>query len=151
MQLEAQVKAERNHPSLLIWSLENEVTFINSRTGLSATVEPQISRVAQAVMALDPTRPVMVDGGNCLIDKSLPVNGVHYAETAWRDYPDEAYTLANAYAAHLRVTGPWGKQPWELVKDRPIFMGEAFSCGATIPPPIRSSAARPASPGADRR
>ncbi|MGA2499184.1 MAG: glycoside hydrolase family 2 TIM barrel-domain containing protein [Tepidisphaeraceae bacterium] len=126
-QLRAQVKSERNHPSLLIWSIENEVTFINSRNlGLSDRVEPQITRVAQAVMAMDPTRPVMVDGGNCLMDKSLPVNGVHYIESAWRDYPDEAYTLNNAYASHLRATGPWGKQPWELVKDRPIFMGEAF-------------------------
>ena len=36
-QLKAWVKEERNHPSILIWSIENEVTFINSRNlGLHA-------------------------------------------------------------------------------------------------------------------
>jgi hypothetical protein len=126
-QLEAWVKEERNHPSILIWSIENEITFINSRNlGLSATVEPQITRAARAVMALDPTRPVMVDGGNCLVDESLPVNGVHYQEGFWRDYPDEAYTLAKAYIAHKQPVIGWGKVPWRLVPDRPIFMGESY-------------------------
>ncbi|MCX7935499.1 MAG: hypothetical protein N3A66_09620, partial [Planctomycetota bacterium] len=94
-QLKAWVRAERNHPSILIWSLENEITFINSRNlGQAQKVEPEIAKAAKAVMALDPTRPVMVDGGNCLLDESLPVNGVHYPEVHWREYPDEAYTLA---------------------------------------------------------
>jgi beta-galactosidase len=128
VQLEAQVKAERNHPSIFIWSIENEITFINSRNlGMSAWVEPEIARGARAVMSLDPTRPAMTDGGNCLTDNSLPVNGVHYMESAWRDYPDEAYTLARAYAAHEKPMLPvWGKSPWQLLPDRPIFMGESY-------------------------
>ena len=126
-QLTAEVKELRNHPSILIWSIENEITFINSRNlGLSKTVEPQITRAARTVMALDPTRPVMVDGGHCLLDESLPVNGVHYQESFWRDYPDEAYTLAKAYHAHEKPLVAWGVVPWRLVPDRPIFMGEAF-------------------------
>ena len=128
VQLKAQVREERNHPSILIWSMENEITFINSRNlGLSKGVEPQIARAATEVMATDPTRPVMVDGGNCLMDNSLPVNGVHYMESYWRDYPDEAYTLAKAYVAHEQAILPtWGKNPWQLVPDRPIFMGESY-------------------------
>ena len=63
-------------------------------------------------MAIDPTRPVMVDGGNCLLDESLPVNGVHYQESFWRDYPDEAYTLAKAYLAHEKPLVAWGIVPW---------------------------------------
>ena len=127
-QLKSWVKAYRNHPSVFIWSIENEVTFINSRNlGLSQYVEPEIARAARAVMALDPTRPAMADGGNCLMDKSLPVNGVHYTESYWRDYPDEAYTLAKAYAAHEKALLPtWGKCPWQLMPDRPAFMGESY-------------------------
>ncbi len=126
-QLKAWVKEERNHPSILIWSIENEITFINSRNlGLHKTVEPQIARAARAVMALDPTRPAMVDGGHCLVDESLPVNGVHYQEGFWRDYPDEAYTLAKAYVAHEKPVISWGKVLWRLVPDRPIFMGESY-------------------------
>ncbi len=133
-QMEGWVREERNHPSILIWSLENEITFINSRNlGLSEKVEPEIARGGRAVMALDPTRPVMVDGGNCLRDNSLPVNGVHYMEAPWRDYPEEAYTLAKAYAAKDdRSLGVW-TGPWELVKDRPIFMGESFYARGSTP------------------
>ncbi|MCY3017914.1 MAG: hypothetical protein NTW87_02630 [Planctomycetota bacterium] len=127
VQLKAAVKAERNHPSVLIWSVENEITFINSRNlGLIKSVEPEIARAAREVMALDPTRPVMVDGGNCLVDRSLPVNGVHYQESFWRDYPDEAYTLEKAYSAHEKPVLGWGKVPWQLLPDRPIFMGESY-------------------------
>lgn len=133
-QLKAQVREERNHPSILIWSIENEITFINSRNlGLSAAVEPHIARAAREVMALDPTRPVMVDGGNCLMDNSLPVNGVHYQESAWRDYPEEAYTLAKAYVAHEKPVLGWGKIPWQLLPDRPIFMGESFYARGETP------------------
>jgi len=135
VQLKAQVKEERNHPSLLIWSMENEITFINSRNlGMSSVVEPAIARAGREIMAFDPTRPVMVDGGNCLMDNSLPVNGVHYMESYWRDYPDEAYTLAKAYAAHEQPVLPvWGKCPWQLVPDRPIFMGECFYARGSTP------------------
>jgi beta-galactosidase len=128
VQMKARVKAERNHPSILIWSLENEITFINSRNfGIAQWVEPEIARGAREILAFDPTRPVMVDGGNALVDKSLPVNGVHYLETFWRDYPDEAYTLGRAYAAHEKPLLPgWGKNLWQLMPDRPTFMGESF-------------------------
>ena len=134
-QMRAWVKEERNHPAVLIWSLENEITFINSRNlGQAEAVEPEIARGAREVMALDPTRPVMVDGGNCLMDKSLPVNGVHYMESYWRDYPDEAYTLEKAYQAHEADLLPgWGKCPWQLVPDRPIFMGESFYARGSTP------------------
>ena len=133
-QLKAWVKEERNHPSILIWSIENEITFINSRNlGLQTVVEPQIARAAREVMALDPTRPVMVDGGHCLVDESLPVNGVHYQESFWRDYPDEAYTLAKAYIAHEKPAISWGKVLWRLVPDRPIFLGESFYVSGSNP------------------
>ena len=98
-QLAAQVKAERNHPSVMVWSLENEVTYINARNfGWLKQVEPEVKKAAEMVRQLDPTRPVMIDGGDALLDNSLPVVGNHYLEGPKRDYPDEAYRLAQAYA-----------------------------------------------------
>ena len=39
---------ERNHPSIMVWSIENEITFINSRNwGLAQWVEPAIRDVAK--------------------------------------------------------------------------------------------------------
>jgi len=133
-QQKAQFRSERNHPSLLIWSIENEITFINSRNlGQIKAVEPEIAKVAKELMALDPTRPVMVDGGNCLADESLPVNGGHYLESSWREYPDEAYTLEGALNAHVKGGPVWGKSPWRLVPERPIFMGESYFARGSAP------------------
>lgn len=126
-QLAAWVQAERNHPSLLIWSIENEITFINSRNlGLAAVVEPMVAKGAKVVMGLDPTRPAMVDGGRALVHEDMPVNGCHYDETDWRNYPEEAYTYALAYQSHRVPWNGWGKSIWRLVPDRPVFHGEAY-------------------------
>ncbi len=125
-QLAAWVRAERNHPSILIWSVENEITFINScNLGQADAYEPGVSdAIRNVVMKVDPTRPAMVDGGNALKDESLPVNGAHYTETYnahWRDLPDGSYTRDHWYTPEAKSRGMW-----RMVPDRPIFAGEVF-------------------------
>jgi len=119
-QLKAQARGERNHPSIFIWSVENEIIFINANNlGNLDVVEPEVARAVREVMRLDPTRPAMVDGGRALTDMSLPVNGCHYNDPADRDLPDQAYTMEKIYDGKSR-----GK--WLMRKDRPVFFGEAF-------------------------
>lgn len=124
-QLAAWVKAERNHASIFIWSVENEVTYINvCNLGMKDIVEPAIRDAVRSVLKLDPTRPAMVDGGNALQDESLPVNGGHYTEdynTAWRDFPDSCYTRDHWYLTEHKSRGVW-----RYVPDRPIMQGEVF-------------------------
>jgi beta-galactosidase len=121
-QVQAQIKAERNHPCIFIWSIENEITFINIRNfGLHDACEPEIRRGVRVAMAIDPTRPAMIDGGDALRDRSLPIYGNHYNEANFREYPDEAYTMKLAFARHK---DPW--TPWPLGDDRPLFLGESF-------------------------
>jgi hypothetical protein len=125
-QLAAWVRASRNHPSIFIWSAENEVTYINSlNLGQAAFVEPAIrDAIRTGVLTIDPTRPAMVDGGNALADESLPVNGGHYTEfynCTWRDLPDAAYTRDHWYDAANK-----SRDAWRFVPDRPIMMGEVF-------------------------
>lgn len=123
-QLAAWVKAERNHPSIFIWSVENEVTFINiNNLGMQSTVEPAISDAVQSVLKLDPTRPAMIDGGNGLVSESLPVNGAHYTEffaTDWRDLPDSCYTREHWYDKGHTLKG------WRMMPDKPIMQGEVY-------------------------
>ena len=70
-QLKAWVKAERNHPSIFIWSVENEITYINARNlGWLPQEEPEIQKAIDMVMALDPTRPAMTDGGDAGLKRS---------------------------------------------------------------------------------
>ncbi len=121
-QLLAWAKGQRNHPSIFIWSMENEITFINANVfGLNQYTDPEIRRTAAELAALDPTRPQMTDGGNALLDESMPVYGGHYLEADFSNYPEEAYTLAEA-----RKSGQPGHQRWPITGQKPILMGESF-------------------------
>ena len=134
-QMKAWVKAERNHPSVFVWSVENEITYINIRNfGWLPFCEPEIRRGVETVMALDPTRPAMIDGGDALTDRSLPIYGNHYNETNFRAYPDEAYTMKWAFSRHKIDPR---SNPWPLGDDRPLFLGESFFAAGYAPPLTR--------------
>ncbi len=119
-QIVAQVRGERNHPSVMIWSIENEWLYINCINlygGLMDQFEKAVTDVAAAVMAADPTRPVMVDGGGATRAQTLPVHGDHYVVGPATQYPDLAYE-ANPKGG--------GRGRWEWDQKRPRFLGEDF-------------------------
>ncbi len=116
----AQVKGERNHPSIQIWTIENEFAYINliNLLGHSPNMdkyEREIALTHDAVMAVDPTRSVMIDGGGALKDNSLGVHGDHYVATLDSRYPDLAYEPF--------VEGG-GRGRWLWDEKRPRFLGE---------------------------
>jgi len=118
----AQVRGERNHPSIQIWTLENEFAYINliNLLGNSKNMdlyEAEITKAHDAVMAVDPTRSVMIDGGGALRDNSLGVHGDHYLATLDLRYPDLAYEPF--------VQGG-GRGRWIWDQTRPRFAGEDF-------------------------
>ncbi len=87
-QMTAWTREERNHPCVYIWSVENEIAYINSNNlGQWREVEPALRDAVEHVMRLDPTRPAMVDGGNALRDESLPVNGARLHRVHGRVVP----------------------------------------------------------------
>jgi len=116
-------KARRNHPSVWIWELDNEIVYINGRNfGNLDVVEPEFRETSEALMAMDPTRATITGGGNALMDESLPTYGPHYFEVDDREYPDEAYTLEQSLAR--QGTGEAGKV-WPLDFDKmPTFLSE---------------------------
>jgi beta-galactosidase len=137
-QARAWVRGRRNHPSILFWTFENEITYINSANlGMSQYVEPGIRWIAEEIMKVDPTRPAAIDGGRALRPPEewknappevvklghLPINGAHYNENSGgvtlRDYPDAAYT--NKHWLEHRHRGLW-----PMLADRPITHGEIF-------------------------
>ena len=116
-QLATWIKGQRNHPSIFIWSVENEVTFINGHVcGQDQLTTDQHHKTAQAVTAADPTRPFMVDGGNALLDESFPVYGGHYMEPTFQSLPESAYD--RAAFAH--------RQSWPITQHKPVLLGEAY-------------------------
>jgi hypothetical protein len=118
----AQVRGERNHASIQIWSLENEFAFINliNLLGNSPNMdryEEEITRTHDAVMAADPTRSAMTDGGGAMLKNTLGVQGDHYVATLDTRYPDLAYEPF--------VEGG-GRGRWKWDQQRPRFIGEDF-------------------------
>ncbi len=115
----AWIKGERNHPSVMIWSIENELNFINARNlGQLDTWEPILAKAWQQIQQVDPTRPIMVDGGGATLAQTLPVHGDHYTTKSFGSYPQLAYE-ANAQ-----------QNPWLWDQKRPKFIGEElFAAG----------------------
>ena len=118
----AQVKGERNHASIQVWSLENEFAFINliNLLGNSPNMdryEEEITKAHEAVMAADPTRSVMTDGGGATVKNTLSVHGNHYVATLDARYPDLAYEP-------FAEGGGRGRWIWD--QKRPRFIGEDF-------------------------
>jgi beta-galactosidase len=118
----AQVKGERNHASIQVWSLENEFAFINliNLLGNSPNMdryEEEITKAHDAVMAADPTRSAMTDGGGATIKNTLGVHGNHYVATLDARYPDLAYEP---------FTEGGGRGRWKWDQQRPRFIGEDF-------------------------
>jgi beta-galactosidase len=79
-QEEAKIRGERNHPSIMIWSLENEMSFIDAfNLNWDDDWEKSTASMWQTIHTqIDPTRPVMVDGGGAGKANMLPVAGDHY-------------------------------------------------------------------------
>ena len=116
----AWVKGERNHPSVFIWSIENEwlyINCINLHGSLMDTFEAEVKKTADAVMAADPTRPTMNDGGGAHKSNAMPVAGDHYVTGAYPLYP------ALAYDENTKGGGR-GRWVWDL--KRPRLIGEDF-------------------------
>jgi len=73
--LKALVKRDRNHPSIIIWSMQNEMRWVDGREGYKTAMKG----LTQAMKALDPTRPVSYDGDNRLVDpENLEIVSMHY-------------------------------------------------------------------------
>src|SRR4028119_306742 len=96
--------------------------FINvENLGGSDQYEPYITRMAEAVAKVDPTRPSMVDGGGALKDNSLPVHGDHYVfDIADARYPDLAYE------DNLEGSEASGRGRWVWDQKRPRFSAEDY-------------------------
>ena len=127
-QMVAQVRGERNHPSVMLWSLENEYLFINCINLYGDRMdnfEKAILDISNAVRAADPTRLTMTDGGGANKDNAMPVHGNHYVYTnSPADYPQKAYEA-------FPEGGGRGRWVWD--EKRPRFIGEDYYASGINP------------------
>ena len=149
--LEAQVRRDRNHPSIILWSIGNEIPELRDAPGAEPAA-PWVKRLVEAVRAVDPTRPVtsacpapsksLRNGTMDLLD----VVGMNYSP---QDYPAvsgryrlvasesaAAFSLrdafpTNGFTGHVTGCHPsalcWGmpsEQALKLQRDNPWCAGE---------------------------
>lgn len=113
------VRAYRNHPSVIVYSIENELLYINAQNlGYDMDkMEANVLAMVNEARKFDSRKPYMVDGGGALKSNALPIDCPHYPEARSDHYPDAAYTFS-AYADH---SSRW---PWD--RKRPMIIGESF-------------------------
>jgi len=111
-------KAYRNHPSVIMYQVENELVYINGMNiygGYMDEIERLMGEVCAAGRAIDPTRPYTVGGGGDLGGR-LEINSPHYPHAAFDYYPENAYTLDH-YATKIQ------RWPWD--RSKPWIVGES--------------------------
>lgn len=116
--IEQVTKAYRNHPSVVMVSVENELMYINAQnTGQIDAAEPKLWEIVQKAKALDPTKPFMADGAGAMKGNRLDINCEHYPEAPIIYNPESAYTFAP-------VADHSSRWPWD--HKRPLILGETF-------------------------
>ncbi|MFC1806475.1 glycoside hydrolase family 2 protein, partial [Planctomycetota bacterium] len=123
--LKAMVDRDKNRPSLVMWSLENEMTGgrMNDRTPYA---KGQLVRMGKLVRQWDPTRPIFYESDGDP-DGVADAIGIHYPHeyphyTCW---PNEAYWLDKPWKGHGGGGFFLNGEPHFLwKKDKPLYIGE---------------------------
>jgi beta-galactosidase len=79
------VLRDRNHPSVIIWSMQNEMRWVDGRDGY----REKIGELTATINKYDGTRPVSYDGDNRLVSyEKQQIENLHYnidgALTSWK-------------------------------------------------------------------
>ncbi len=116
----AQLKLHRNHPSVLIWSAENELLLCETSIGKEA--EQRLGEIADFMRQLDPTRPIMFEGDDDPVGKADIVN-LHYPHELpkWNLYPETAYWFEAPV-----VTDMYPNREWFWDHKKPLYLGEVL-------------------------
>ena len=137
---EALVRRDRNSPSVISWSLSNEMSPITPWDLTDPVLGPKMSamtrvfeRILAEVAAEDDSRIVQMSSAMDFIGH-LRMYNLHYPKnwSAYPDYPHTAYWLDGAFKFPWYGPGRAHVPAWSWRKDKPLYFGE-YTCiyGAT--------------------
>ncbi len=119
--LEAQVRLHRNNPSVVIWSLENELLHTGGTR--YPQCEARLAELGRFVKSLDPTRAILYDA-DLEVQGVADIINVHYPH----EYPDVyQYPQAADWAMEGTPHRVWAKG-WRWRKNKPLYVGEFLWC-----------------------
>ena len=127
------VTAYRNHPSVMHWSLENELIYIAARLGFTenyAEHEQRLADLFAEAAKLDPTRPSFGDGAGDLRGKG-PINCQHYSWDIYRNAPFHFYGPIRNPRPKRGPASRWGGNTdlYVWTGKNPLIVGEEFYWG----------------------
>ena len=128
LHLEKLVEKEKNHPSVVMWSLENELIHCN---GLASypQMESNLSELGLFVKSIDNTRLITYEAD---LDPGgvADVIGLHYPHDypEFYDYPNTAYWMDTPLNDPVRNENNW---TWQ--KNKPLYIGEFLYIGRVSP------------------
>ncbi len=129
------VRAYRNHPSVMMWSIGNEYMLVTCRLvygGRYRESEEEAAELSRIAETLDPTRRSFQDGGGDL-GGLIGMNCQHYSWRYSRGWPDWAYNYP-IREGEAPVPRPVGNRPELYAWDgqMPLIFGEVFYYAGNI-------------------
>lgn len=123
-QLHAEVLRDRNKPSVVMYSLENE--FYGGRVSQGSHSEEELAKLGRLMKQWDPTRPIVYESDG---DPQgvADVVGIHYPHEypEYVDWPNTAYWLDTPMnASYFFVKDPTTKKNWVWDRQKPLYIGE---------------------------
>ena len=125
--IRGQIKQHRNRPSVISWSLENEILHCGG-SRVPAT-EQRLVDLATVARDVDPTRLLNYDGDEDPKGAADMVN-LHYPNEfpTVRNYPDGCWWLDREH----RVQG-WPRREWLWDRQKPLYIGEYLWSPSSTP------------------
>jgi hypothetical protein len=115
------VARDKNKPSVIMWSLENE--FYGGRMANKTPYEDKLAEMGRIVKQADPTRPIYYESDG---DPGgvADVIGIHYPHEypTYVQWPNEADWLDKPIPLSWAFTDTPGQFVWK--KDKPLYIGE---------------------------
>ena len=117
--LKSAVKRDRNHPSIILWSIENELLHCGGQRAFAGTAQ-KLAEMGRLVKAVDPTRPITYEAD---LDPAgeADIIGLHYPHEFPDDplWPNAAFWMDQSIPKDYAAGGQW---KWQ--RDKPLYIGE---------------------------
>jgi beta-galactosidase len=128
-ELESLVRRDRNHPSIVLWSICNEEEQQGSDAGAR-----QGRAMADLIRRLDGTRPITAAMNNSIgqgLTGALDVQGFNYHpetyDSVHREFP-KLPLIATEIAAAVGTRGVYDQTPFSVPKDTARYEGNPATC-----------------------